>query len=174
MKHKIALSGSYAGGSTEKLFEGLSRDDILQLSLVGREITLQVRSENLDEIRKALEKQGIGNISIIEWRKSGITVGNSGTGTDMGDIINVSLIPSVLGEGLHPLAFLHEFSVKKTLIEGIETQVEDVLNSAGITDVMYIVHLKKKDCEDRCLKAAQAATLKAIFEAGGVVTIEHN
>lgn len=172
MKHKIALSGSYAGGNTEKLFKGLSQDEILQLSLVGREITLQVRSENLEEVRKALQKQGIDNLSIIEWTRMGITVGGSGTGNDIGEIINVSLIPSVLGEGLHPLAFLHEFSVKKAIIEKIEKRVEEVLRKAGMTDVIYIVQLKKKDRDEQYVKAAEAATLKALFEAGGVVTIE--
>ncbi|MFH1125532.1 MAG: hypothetical protein V1703_00260 [Candidatus Altiarchaeota archaeon] len=172
MKHKIALSGSYAGGNTENLFRGLSQDEILQLSLVGREITLQVRSDNLDEVTKALQRHGIDNISIIEWKRSGITVGSSGTGSDMGDIVNISLIPSVLGEGLHPLAFLHEFSAKKTLIDKVEHKVEEILKKAGITDILYIVQLRKKDRDEQYLKAAEAATLKALFEAGGVMTIE--
>jgi len=172
MKHKIALSGSYAGGSTEKLFRNLSQDEILQMSLVGRELTLQVRSENFEEVRKALQKHGIDNISIIEWKKEGITVGSSGTGSDMGDILNISVIPSVLGDGLHQLAFLHEFSMKKTVSEKIEQKVEELLKKAGITDVIYIVQVKKKDREEQYLKAAEAATLRALFEAGGVVTIE--
>lgn len=172
MKHKIALSGSYAGGNTEKLFKGLSHDNILQLSLVGREITLQVRGENLDEVRKALQKHGIDNINIIEWKKSGITVGNSGTGEDIGDIVNISVIPSVLGEGLHPLAFLHQFSVKKSSVEKVKHKVEDILEKAGITDVIYIVQLRKKERDEQYLKAVEAATLRALFEAGGLVTIE--
>ena len=172
MKHLIALSGSYVGGNTEKLFKGLSQDEILQFSLVGREITLQVRGENLEQVRSALEKHGIDNISIIEWKKLGITVGSSGTGSDAGDIVNVSLVPSILGDGLHSLAFLHEFSMKQTMVEKIEHKVQDVLKNAGITDVMYIIRLKKKDREEQYLKAAEAATLKALFESGGVVTLE--
>ena len=172
MKHKIALSGSYTGGNTEKLFENLSRDEILQLSLIGREITLRVRSDNLDEVRKALQSQGIGNISIIEWKKEGITVGNSGTGSDVGDIINISVIPSVLGEGLHQLAFMHESSMKNVVTKKIEEKVEGILAKAGITDVIYIVQVKRKEREEQYLKAAEDATLRALFEAGGIVTVE--
>lgn len=172
MKHKIALSGSYAGGNTETLFKGLSHDDILQLSLVGREITLQVRSENLDEVTKTLQKHGIENISIIEWKKSGITVSNSGTGSDIKETLSISLIPSVLGEGLQNLAFLNQFPVKKTTAEKIERKVQEILRKAGITDIMYIVQLKKKEKEAGYLASAEAATLRALFEAGGVVSLE--
>ncbi|MDD5111938.1 MAG: hypothetical protein PHG85_05290 [Candidatus Altiarchaeota archaeon] len=172
MKHKVALSGSYGGGSTEKLFKELSHDDIIQLSLVGREITLQVCSENLDEVRKALQKHGIDNLSIIEWKKAGITVVNSGTGGDAGEILNISLIPGVLGNGIHPLALLHEFSLKKTTEERVGHSVEGILKKAGITDVMYIVQLKKRESDEHYAKAAEAATLKALFDAGGVVSLE--
>lgn len=172
MKHKIALSGSYAGGSTERLFKELSQDEILQLSLVGREITLQVKSENLEQVRTALQKHGIDNINILEWKKLGITVGSSGTGGDMGEVISVSLIPSTLGDGLKQLAFLHEFSAKKSTTDKVRQKVEEVLKRAGITDVIYIVQLKKKERDEHYLKCAEAATLKALFEAGGVVTIE--
>lgn len=172
MKHKVALSGSYAGGNNEKLFKGLPHDDILQLSLVGREITLQVRGENLDEVRKTLEKHGIDNISIIEWRKSGITVGNSGNGSDIKETLSISLIPSVLGEGLQMLAFLNQCPVRKNTAEKIERKVQEILKKAGITDVMYIVQLKKRENETNYLSSAEAATLRALFEAGGVVSLE--
>jgi len=42
--HKIALGGSYTG-KTEKLFKSLAKHGVFQFSLVGREVTIQVKSE---------------------------------------------------------------------------------------------------------------------------------
>ena len=101
MKHKIALSGSFAGGNSEELLKSLAQNGTLQFSLVGREVTFQVKSENLEEVKKSLKKLGVNNINILEWRKAGITVAGSGRGTDDEEILAISLIPSTLEEGVH-------------------------------------------------------------------------
>ena len=112
--HKVALGGSYSGDSGE-LFRRLTHDDILQCSQVGREITLQVKSEKVDEIIKALNRLGVQNISILEWRKCGTTLAGSGCSSDKGEILNVSLIPSALGGGLRPLSVTQKTHVDRRL-----------------------------------------------------------
>lgn len=172
MKHTVALCGSYSGGNTEKLFKSLSRNGILQMSLVGREITLQVRSENLEEIKNSLRKLGVSNLSILEWKKAGVTLSNSGKGTDNDRILNISLIPSALDEGLRPLAFLCEFEINEKILEKIGSKIEDILTDAGITDAIYTVHIRERVEEKGLMDAVTVATLNAIFDAGGVVSID--
>lgn len=172
MRHTVALCGSYGGGNTERLFKSLSRNGILQMSLVGREITLQVRSENLDEIKNSLKKLGVSNLSILEWKKAGVTLSNSGKGTDNDRILNISLIPSTLDEGLRPLAFLCEFEISEKTLEWIGSKIEDILTDAGVTDAIYTVHIGNQVDKKELMEAVTVATLNAIFNAGGVVSID--
>jgi len=115
MKHKVALCGSYSKGNAEKLFKDLPHKGILQLSLVGREITLQVMSEDLDNIKKSLEKLGVENIDILQWSKTGVTLSSSGRGKDNENVITVSLIPSELDDGVRALAFICESKLDKKI-----------------------------------------------------------
>jgi hypothetical protein len=62
MKHSIALSGSYSGGDIEKILKCLPKTGVMQMSLVGREITLQVRSGRLDEVKDSLKCSGMEEI----------------------------------------------------------------------------------------------------------------
>ena len=172
MKHKVALSGSYSGGNTEELFRELSRGGILQLSHIGREITLQVRSDSLDDVKKYLNRRGIENINIIEWKKCGITLSGSGAGTDPDEIVNVSIIPSTLGEGLRALAVLCEFDIEDMILDKIESKISEILAAAGVTDAIYTIQIKKQASEKEYMKSAEAATLNALFDSGGLVDIE--
>jgi len=172
MKHKVALSGSYSGGNTEKLLKELSRRGMLQLSLVGREITLQVRSDSLDDIKKSLNKLGIDNINILEWKKCGITLSGSGSGTDSDEIVNVSLIPSTLDEGLRTLAVLCEFNIDDNILNKIESRINEILTAAGVTDAIYTIQIKKQTSEREYLRSVEVATLNALFDSGGLVDIE--
>ena len=90
MKHTVALSGSYQGDS-ETLFKRLPQEGIIHTSLVGREIIFQVRSERLEDIKRDLGKLGVCNISILEWRTVGMTLSRSGRGSDIDEVIEVSL-----------------------------------------------------------------------------------
>ncbi len=175
MKHTVALCGSYNGGDIEKLFTSLSSKGITQMSLIGREITLQVCSENLSEIKNSLRSLGVGNLNILEWRRSGVTLSGSGKGVDGDRTVNVSLIPSNLDEGLKPLAFLCETEIEEKILESLGAKVEEILKDAGVTDALYTVHIKelKKDKDCKSLpQAVISATLNALFDAGGVVNIE--
>ncbi len=172
MKHMVALSGSYYGSDVENLFKNLSHNGILQMSLVGREITLQIRSENLDDIKRSLNKLGVSNVNILEWRKTGVTLSNPGKGTNNDKTFKVSLIPSALDGEIHPLAFLCEFDVDEKILERIKSKIEDILTDAGITDAMYTVYIKKELVEEEYLNSATMAVLNAIFDSGGVVGIE--
>lgn len=172
MKHTIALSGSYSSGNTEKLFKYLSMDGILRMSLIGREITLQVRSENLEEIKDSLKTLGVSNLNILEWKKAGVTLSNSGRGTDNKKTMNISLIPSALDEGLRPLAFLCEFEISEKSLRKIGSKIEELLTDAGITDAIYTVHIRKEVEEKELMESITVATLNAIFDAGGVVSID--
>ncbi len=172
MKHMVALSGSYHGSDVENLFKNLSHNGILHMSLIGRELTLQIRSENLDDIKNSLNKLGVSNVNILEWRKSGITLSNPGKGVNNDKTFKVSLIPSVLDSGIRPLAFLCEFDINENTLEDIKSRINDLLADAGITDAIYTVHIKKKDTKEEYLNSATIAVLNAIFDSGGVVGIE--
>lgn len=172
MGHTVALSGSYQG-NMEKLFKNLSDNRILQMSLIGREITLKIRSENLDEIKNSLHKLGVSNINILEWKKSGVTLSNPGNGVDNENNVLVSLIPSALDEGLRPLAFLSEFEIDEKTIEKMRLKIEEILTDAGITDAIYTLHIKKKENSiEEYLDSITIAVLNALFDAGGVASIE--
>jgi len=171
MKHIVALSGSY-NGNPEMLFRSLPRDGILQMALIGREVTLQLRSENLDDVKDLLKKLGVSNLNILEWKKAGVTLSNPGNGIDNNEIIKVSLIPSALDEGLRPLAFLCEFEVKEKILEKIRARVEEILEDAGLTDAIYTIHISKEADEEEYINSTMVATLNALFEAGGVVSID--
>lgn len=171
MKHTVALSGSY-DGNTDKLFRSIPQDGVLQMSLVGREITLHVRSESLEMVKDFLSKAGVSNLSIVEWKKAGVTLSNPGKGIDSNEIIQISLIPTALDEGIRPLALLSEFELNQKILEKIRSRIEETLEDAGITDAIYTIHMRKKVSGEEYVNAAMIATLNAIFEAGGVVSIE--
>jgi len=172
MKHKIALCCSYHGKNIESLFSNLSQRGILRMSLVGREITMQVRSENLEEVKKSLNKLGVSNISIMEWRKVGTTLSNSGKGTDNNSIVKISLIPSQSGDGLTQLAFLCDFDIDNENLLRIKSRIEDILQDAGVTDALYTIHLSKNVEKNELIRAISIATINAIFDCGGVVNID--
>ena len=169
--HKIAIGGSFSGDA-DKLFKSLTGHGILQFSLVGREITLQVKSETLDEVIKSLEKNGVDNISILEWKKYGTTVAGSGASTDKDEILNVSLIPSPLGEGLKNISLTKKPEVDKATHEELKKEVEETLAEAGITDTLYTIQIEKPAEKQKYLQAVRDATLNALFTAGGIVGIE--
>lgn len=169
--HKVALSGSYSG-NTEQLFNGLTHSDILQFSLVGREVTLQVKSENLDAVKKTLKRLGVDNIGILEWRKYGMSLANSGAGSDDKEVIMVSLIPTALGEGITALAALYALPLDDETIMLLQTRVEEILEDSGITDTLYTLQIKKDASKDSYVKAVEIATLNAIFDSGGIVSVE--
>jgi len=173
--HTIALCGSYHG-DLEKLTKTLPESKILEMSLIGREVTLKIRSEDLDEVKKSLKKLGVTNINILEWKKIGATIDNSGRGIDNESILRVSLIPSELGEGVKSLAVISDVNFEKDygekIIKKIKDKVSEVLQESGITDAIFIVDILKKVSEEKYINAAITATLNAIFEANGIVLIE--
>jgi len=170
--HKIALSGSYAGASMEKLLDSIPQHGILQLSLVGREITLQVKSEDLEDVKKSLSKLGVGNLSVLEWKKCGMTLAGSGCGADDRELVKVSLIPAAIDEGLRLIALLNRHPVKDASAALMKETIEDVLDNAGITDAIFTIHVNKKASDEKYADAVKIATLNALFESGGVIGIE--
>lgn len=172
MKHTVALCGSYGGGSIEKILQTFSSKGVTQASLVGREITLQIHSESLDDIKKSLSSMGVSNLNVLEWKKTGVTLSGSGKGMDSEKRVSVSLIPSTLDEGLKPLAFLCETEVEREYVEKLSEKIEAILKDAGVTDALYTVHIKGNFGLDFLVEAVTAATLNAIFDAGGLVSIE--
>jgi hypothetical protein len=170
--HKIALSGSYSGASMEELLDSIPKHGILQLSLVGRELTLQVKSEDLDEVKKSLGKLGVENLSVLEWRKCGMTLAGSGCGSDDRELVKVSLIPAAIDEGLRLIALLNRFPVKEDAVSLMEDTVEEVLDSAGVTDALFTIQVNKKASSEKYFEAVKVAALNALFESGGVVVIE--
>lgn len=172
MKHTVALCGSYGGGDIEKLLKSFSHRGVTQASLIGREITLQLHSESLDEIKKSLSTIGVSNLNVLEWKKTGVTVSGSGKGVDNDKKVNVSIIPSTLDEGLKPLAFLCESDIQAELIEKLSQRIVEILRDAGVTDALYTVHIRDKVSEKDLLEAVTAATLNAVFDAGGLVAID--
>jgi hypothetical protein len=172
MKHSIALSGSYSGGNIEKILKSLPKTGVIQMSLVGREITLHVRSGRLDEVKESLKALDVNNINVLEWKKSGVTLAGSGRGTSKDKTTIVSLIPSALDEGLKALAFMGTGEIDEKLADKASSKVEEILQEAGVTDAMYTVQVKKKVSEKKLLEDLTLASLDAIFDAGGVADIE--
>ncbi len=150
----------------------MSDEDILQFSLCGREVTLQVRSENLESIIESLKRHGVDNISILEWKKYGTTVAGSGSGNDDGTSVNVSLIPATLGDGLRPLSATHRVPLDRKLYIELLANLEAVLLDAGVTDVLYAVQIEKEMSRLEYLDAVRDAALNALFNTGGIVGIE--
>jgi hypothetical protein len=169
--NKVALGGSYSGDSGD-LFRNLTDDGILQFSLVGREVTLQVKSENLDDVIKSLGKLGVNNINILEWKKCGTTLAGSGCSPDSADILNVSLIPSALGGGLRPLSVTHKVELDRNLYIELIANIEVSLTDAGLTDVLYVLLIEKDATREKYVAAVREATMNALFNAGGIVGIE--
>jgi hypothetical protein len=172
MKHTIALSGSYSGGDMEKILKCLPKTGVMQISLVGREITLQVRSGKLNEVKDSLKTLGVSNINVLEWKKSGMTLSGSGRGTSRDKAAIVSLIPSALDEGLKALAFMETGEIDEKLADKASAKVEETLQEAGVTDAMYTVQIKKRIPEKKLLEDITYASLDAIFDSGGVSDIE--
>jgi hypothetical protein len=169
--HKVALSGSY-GGSIENLLRNLHSTGVLQFSFVGRELTLQVKSEGLGKVMETLQKHGVENLTVLEWRKYGVTLAGSGAGCDEGSIVKVSLIPAALDEGIKPLAILQECKVSERLVGRCEEKVRAILADAGVTDALYTIQFNRKPKAGDYEKASQVAALNALFEAGGVINVE--
>lgn len=165
------MGGSYSG-DTGELFKSLTDEGILQFSLVGREVTLQVKSENLDDVIKSLNRMGVNNLNILEWRKCGTTLAGSGCGSDEAEILNVSLIPSALGGGLRPLSVTQKIPLdRKTYVEML-ANLEVVLIDAGVSDILYAIQIEKQTTREEYLESVREAALNALFNAGGVVGIE--
>ncbi len=156
----------------EKFVDNLPDRGILQLSMVGREITLQVNSEDLEEVKDKLKKLGVGNLNILEWRKCGMTLQGSGSGSDDKELVKISLIPASIDEGLRPIAFLSRFPLEEGPVEVMRDTIEDVLDSAGVTDAIYTIQVNKKAVSEKYFEAVKVAALNALFECGGVISIE--
>ncbi|OYT55022.1 MAG: hypothetical protein B6U72_00770 [Candidatus Altiarchaeales archaeon ex4484_2] len=171
MKHTVALSGSFQG-SSEALFRNLPKEGVIHSSLIGREVVFRVRSDRLDEIKSHLSSIGVENISILEWRESGMTLSGSGLGSDDAGVVEVSLIPTASGEGFRQLAVLSELSFERSFLLKVKGRVEDVLEDAGLTDVLYTVRIKSDSQLEEILDAASIATLNAVFDASGVIAID--
>ncbi len=154
------------------MFKNLPQEGIIHTSLVGREIIFQVRSEKLEKIKKDLGKLGVCNVSILEWKKVGLTLTRSGRGSDTNELIEISLVPTAMGEGFRQLAVLSEFEIDRKLVSKIQSQVLEILRDAGITDVIYTMKVEKEAGKEEYMNAAAIATLNAIFDAGGVVCID--
>ena len=169
--HKVSLGGSYSGKSTE-LFASVADDGVLQFCNVGREFTMQVKSENLESVLKNLEKVGANNVTILEWRKYGTTIANSGSSPDGEALVNVSLIPSAFGGGLRSLPGGQNAQVDKKTYMGLLSALESVLTDAGISDALYCLQLDKEATNEQYQVAVKEATLNALFNSGGVVGIE--
>jgi len=172
MKHKISLSGSYSGHNSDQLFRVLSKEGTLQFTLIGRELQLQVQSGNLDEIKESLKRVGVGNITILEWKKCGVTLNGSGRGDDKEGTIQVSLIPSPLDSGLRSLAFVCDTEVDAEILYRIEKRIGEVLREAGVTDALFTVQVKGEATDEEYLNFAKIATLNALFDAGGVTDVD--
>jgi len=168
MKHTIALSGSYSGGDIEKVLKSLPKKGVMQMALVGREITLQVRSGSLGAVKESLKALGVSNINVLEWKKSGVTLTGSGRGVSRDKAVLVSLIPSAVDEGYKALSCAVAGGVDEALLAKAGPRIEGVLRDAGVTDAMYTVQVKKKISEEAFFDDLLQATLDAIFEAGGV------
>lgn len=172
MKYSVALSGSYNGRCVEDLFNDLPMDGILHMSLIGREVTMQVKSEKLEEVKKQLSNLGISNLKVLEWRKAGITLSDPGIGLDNNKTLRVSLIPSVRGEGVKQLSLLSEFEVEDKTVEEINRKIREILENAGITDALYTVYIVEKTTPEEYITAASEATLNALFDSGGIVNLD--
>ncbi len=127
---------------------------------------------NLDEVKESLKKIGVDNLNILEWKKAGVTLSNPGKGVDNKETIMVSLIPSALDEGIRPLAFLCEFELGEKILMKVRARVEEILDDAGLTDAIYTIHIKKEADLEEYLNSTMVATLNALFEAGGVASID--
>jgi len=169
--HKVAIGGSYSG-DMEGLFKSLPHDGILQFSLVGREVTLQVHSENLESILKSLNNLGVNNLSILEWKKYGTTVAGSGSSPDEGTVLNVSLLPSSLGGGLRPLSVTHKVPVDRKLYIEMIANIEAFLADAGVTDALYALQIEKETSRQEYVDAVRSAVFNALFASGGIVALE--
>ena len=169
--HKVSIGGSYSG-ETGELFKSLGHDGVLQFANIGREFTLQVKSEDLDDVIKSLNDLGVDNVNILEWRKFGTTISGSGTSADSADTVNVSLIPSALGSGLRPLSVSQKVEVdRKTYIEML-ANIEVVLVDAGVSDALYALQIDKQATSPKYMAAVREASLNALFNSGGVVGVD--
>ncbi len=169
--HKISLGGSYSGNPDE-LFKSLGKEEILQFANIGREFTLQVKSDYLEDVLKSLEKLGVINVNILEWKKYGTTVSGSGTSADEGEILNVSLIPSALGSGLRPLSSPGKIEVDRKIYIELLANIEVALVDAGVSDALYALQINKQASRENYLTAVHDAALNALFNSGGVVGVE--
>lgn len=169
--HKVFLGGSYSG-NTSDLLNGLVNDSILHFSNVGREFTVQVKSEDLETIIDSLKKLGVDNINILEWKKYGTTIANSGSSQDETQTLNVSLIPSALGSGLRPLSVTQKVELDRKVYIEMLANIEILLVDAGISDALYALQIDKAAEKDKYISAVREATLTALFNTGGVVGIE--
>ncbi len=172
MKHRIALGGSYAGGDIDDLFAGLKHSGVLQFSLVGREVSVQVNEEHLDDVKKTLKHLGVENLQLLEWRTIPLTVSGSGKGHDDGKDVYVSLIPTALGEGIRCLRLSAPPSVDSALLSRTDAHLRDIVAKAGATDVLYTVQVFGELADDDLLAAVEEATLEALFDGGGLISVE--
>ena len=65
--YKVILSGSYSGEASQ-LFSLIQGDGVLQLSHIGREVTIQVGADKLEEDRKKALERAAG-LSVEEAKK---------------------------------------------------------------------------------------------------------
>jgi hypothetical protein len=67
---------------------------------------------------------------------------------------------------------LNRFPVKEDAVSLMEDTVEEVLDSAGVTDALFTIQVNKKASSEKYFEAVKVAALNALFESGGVVVIE--
>ena len=169
--YRVTLSGSYSG-NTYDLFKGMRDDGVLQFSFVGREVTLQVRGDSLEDVTKSLAKAGVKNICILEWKRMGTTVSGSGSGGDDAGLLAVSITPTAVGEGLKLMSVIQKVKVERKLYVELLANLEVILGDAGVSDALYTMQVNKEAAKDQYIEAVKAATLNAVFNAGGVASVE--
>ena len=70
----------------------------------------------------------------------------------------------LIGEG-------DRFTKGQTILE-VDEKIRSILAEAGATDVLYIVQSHKETGGENLISAIESATLEALFDGGGLISIE--
>lgn len=167
------------------LNDGFANEDILlklldagayTAAIMSREVVVEMPKKNMNSIKETLKAMHISDIKVREASIIESTVSHAGDGTDPNKCIKISMAPGTRLTGVKFLGMTFTKGFKDNtitdtdiLISNSQKTVKNILDKAGVTDVLVSVEFRKT-AEDLDV-ALELATINTLVSTNGITQL---
>ena len=167
------------------LNDGFANEDILlklldagayTAAIMSREVVVEVPKKNMHSIKETLKAMHVSDIKAKEASIIESTVSHAGDGTDPDKCIRISMAPGTRLTGVKFLGMTFTKGFKDTsftdtdiLISNSQKTVKNILDKAGVTDVLVSVEFRKISQELDV--ALELATINTLVSTNGITQL---